>query len=367
MKNMKRKLVTGAAFMLIGLFIKPESAEAYENLKNASAQIATGDLELTPVITPVPGAEDLIPGYSLIIYDANGGTGAPESQQVSRGPMGDTFIVSEVKPVRENYNFMGWSDSKDGEVNYCPGKSYRYISTMGDVTLYAVWKKVTDTPVVEPTTPSTKPTTSTTGPTTPATELSQPATSSPVPSTELAQPSGKVNSLAVQSVNNGKKTITRKYKKNQKFSLGVKVSGKATYKSSNKKVIAVDKKGKAQIKGYGKATVTIKQKGKKAQKVYITIIPSGVSVSASSPKAGILSIRWKRNKSVNGYQIQYSVDADFTGNATKTGKAGSNRTTNTSIRVNSGTVYYVRVRTYKKGSGGTVYSAWSAAKSIHVK
>lgn len=257
--------------------------------------------------------------------------------------------------MKSGYTFLGWSDGRTagGKLLYAPGDEYTWNE---HVTFLAMWME--NQPAAKPDTPSTEPTTPSANPSVPSTEPAQPS---------VMPPSGTMNSPAVQPVNNGKKTITRKYKKNQKFSLGVKVTGKAAYKSSNKKVVTVDKKGKAQIKGYGKATVTITQKGKKAQKVYITIIPSGVSVSVSSPKTEILSIRWKRNKSVNGYQIQYSEDKDFVGKTTKTGKAGSNKTTNTSIRVKSGTVYYVRVRTYKKGSGGTVYSAWSKTKSIRVK
>lgn len=303
--------------------------------------------------------------YYTLSYDANGGSGAPASQTKAYG---QSIRLSSVVPVKPGYTFLGWSDGQNagGKLLYAPGDEY---TRNDNITFLAMWLE--NQPATEPTTPSTEPSTPATEPTTPATEPSQPATNPPAPSTEPSQPSVTPSTEpAVQPqapAANTRKTITKVYKKNSKFSLGVKVSGKATYKSSNKKVVAVDKKGKAQIKGYGKATVSISQKGKKTQKVYITIIPSGVRVSVSSPKAEILSIRWKRNKSVNGYQIQYSADKDFVGNTTKIGKAGSNKTIKAEDRVKSGTVYYVRVRTYKKGSGGTVYSAWSAVKSIRVK
>ena len=228
------------------------------------------------------------------------------------------------------------------------------------------------TPATEPTmpsTPSTEPSTPATEPTTPSAPATNPPTPSPAPSQpSVTPPSGTVNSQTAQPVSNGKKTITRKYKKNQKFSLGVKVTGKTTYKTSNKKVVAVDKKGKAQIKGCGRATVTIKQKGKAAQKVYITIIPSAVSVSAKSPKAGQMLISWKKNSSASGYQIQYSEGKEFAQGVTRTGTTKSNKLTKTTVKnLKRGTTYYVRVRTYKKASGGKVYSAWSKVKAVRIK
>ena len=368
-------------------------------------------------------------------FDANGGYNAPETQYQTQDK---TIQLATEKPERNEYEFIGWSLSRTGTVVYMAGSDYQ--GNM-DITLYAVWKKVTTTPSTEPTTPSTEPdtpstepdTTPSTKPTTPATEPttpstpatepttpstpatepttpstpatepttpttpateptmpstpstepstpatepttpSAPATNPPTPSPAPSQPSvtppsGTVNSQTAQPVSNGKKTITRKYKKNQKFSLGVKVTGKTTYKTSNKKVVAVDKKGKAQIKGCGRATVTIKQKGKAAQKVYITIIPSAVSVSAKSPKAGQLLISWKRNSSVSGYQIQYSTSKEFLAGDTRTGTAKSNKLTKTTVKnLKRGTTYYVRVRTYKKASGGTVYSAWSSVKKGRIK
>lgn len=330
-------------------------------------------------------------------FDANGGYYAPETQYQTQD---ETIQLTTEKPEWDGYEFIGWSLSRTGTVVYMAGSDYQ--GNM-DITLYAVWKKVTDTPSTEPSTPATEPDTPSTEPDTPSTEPSTPATepdtpatepstpatepttpstpatepttpatpstNPPAPSTEPAQPSvtppsGTVN----QPASDGRKTITRKYKKNQKFSLGVKVTGKATYKTSNKKVVTVDKKGKAQIKGYGKATVTITQKGKAAQKVYITIIPSAVSVSAKSPKAGQLLISWKRNSSVSGYQIQYSEGKEFAPGVTRTGTARSNKLTKTTVKkLKRGTTYYVRVRTYKKASGGTVYSAWSKVKAARIK
>lgn len=299
--------------------------------------------------------------YYTITYHANGGSGAPESQTKVYN---QSIVLSSVSPIRENYIFSGWARKSDSQsIDYKPGATY---SLNEDVTLYAIWTK--KQPETKPSTPATEPTI----PSTPTTEPSQPSTNPSAPSAKPSQPSATPpadagNVPVVQPSNDGSKTITRKYKKNQKFSLGIKVTGKATYKTSNKKVVVVDKKGKAQIKGYGKATVTITQKGKKTQKVSVVIIPTSVSVSAKSQKAGKLLISWKRNSTVNGYQIQYSKEREFPSGDTRTGTAKSNKLTKTTVSLNRGTIYYVRVRTYKNASGGKVYSAWSKVKKVRIK
>ncbi len=77
--------------------------------------------------------------YLTLIYDANGGSGAPASQTGAR-----MYIISSVQPTRSGYTFLGWSQSKSAStVHYVAGEN---IVPMTDVTLYAVWKKNTDEP-----------------------------------------------------------------------------------------------------------------------------------------------------------------------------------------------------------------------------
>lgn len=73
-----------------------------------------------------------------ISYDANGGTGAPE---ITAKEYDETVVLSETVPVRESYQFLGWSTTQDGAVEYLPGAEY---SGNDDVTLFAVWKNVTE-------------------------------------------------------------------------------------------------------------------------------------------------------------------------------------------------------------------------------
>ncbi len=68
-----------------------------------------------------------------ISYDATNGVNVPPSQTKYRGE--DTYL-SDVKPIRNGYTFLGWSNAKGGTVVYNPGDIYAEDSA---VTLYAVW------------------------------------------------------------------------------------------------------------------------------------------------------------------------------------------------------------------------------------
>lgn len=69
-----------------------------------------------------------------VSFNANGGTGAPGSQTKWYGTV---LTLSTTKPTRTNYEFLGWSTSVTGTVDYQPGGQY---GADANVTLYAVWK-----------------------------------------------------------------------------------------------------------------------------------------------------------------------------------------------------------------------------------
>lgn len=69
-----------------------------------------------------------------ISYDANGGSGAPDSQTKIYG---DTLTLSSTKPTRSGYTFLGWSTSSTAtSATYAAGASY---TANAAATLYAVW------------------------------------------------------------------------------------------------------------------------------------------------------------------------------------------------------------------------------------
>ena len=68
-------------------------------------------------------------------YDANGGTGAPGNQTKTYGV---NLTLSNTKPTRTNYNFLGWATSASAtSPQYAAGGEY---SNNAGVTLYAVWQ-----------------------------------------------------------------------------------------------------------------------------------------------------------------------------------------------------------------------------------
>ena len=66
-------------------------------------------------------------------FDANGGTGAPASLTKTHGT---DITLPATSPTRTNYNFLGWSTSSTGSVEYQPGDSF---TVDADTTLYAIW------------------------------------------------------------------------------------------------------------------------------------------------------------------------------------------------------------------------------------
>ncbi len=74
-------------------------------------------------------------------YDANGGINAPANQTKTYGK---NLTLSNTKPTREGYTFLGWSSSKTATTEtYQPGASY---TSNNSITLYAVWKAVSVIP-----------------------------------------------------------------------------------------------------------------------------------------------------------------------------------------------------------------------------
>ena len=69
----------------------------------------------------------------IVSYDANGGSGAPESQTKTYNV---DLVLSIVMPVKSGYNFRGWSTTQDGQLEYISGDIF---SINANTTLYAVW------------------------------------------------------------------------------------------------------------------------------------------------------------------------------------------------------------------------------------
>lgn len=161
--------------------------------------------------------------------------------------------------------------------------------------------------------------------TTPTTTTTAPTTTTSAPTTQAAQPP------ATSSTQPTTKPTTKKAKKASKPTKNAKkVSGNW-----------VDKK-------YKKASISKLSKGKKA-----------------------ITVRWKKVKTIKGYQIQLATDKKFKKNK-KTVTISKQKTTKTTVKkLKAKKKYYVRIRTYKnvkyKGKTIKVYSSWSKVKTVKTK
>ena len=92
------------------------------------------------------------------------------------------------------------------------------------------------------------------------------------------------------------------------------------------------------------------------------IQPQKVTGLKVEPGIGQLTVSWNRDKNVNGYQIQYSKNEDFSSSNQKYVRDWC-----VIDNLDGNTTYYVRVRSMKKYNGGLVYSPWSDAVKATTK
>ena len=87
-------------------------------------------------------------------YDANGGTGAPDSQTytaLSATSTQATFTVPNQTPTKEGYTFKGWADSATATTaQYQPGGPIAVKHENSPKTVYAVWEESAPQPPLIP-------------------------------------------------------------------------------------------------------------------------------------------------------------------------------------------------------------------------
>ena len=153
-------------------------------------------------------------------------------------------------------------------------------------------------------------------------------------------------------------------------------SAKTVKVKSNKTVTSTVSKLKAGQKYYvrirtyktvSKANYYSAWSAAKSVTVKGTAAPAAVKLSSVKNSAkGAMTVKWGKNTTVTGYQVQYSTASSFKSAKTVTVKKA--KTTSTTIKkLTKGKKYYVRVRTYQKVSGKTYYSAWSGSKNVTIK
>ena len=102
----------------------------------------------------------------------------------------------------------------------------------------------------------------------------------------------------------------------------------------------------------------------KEKKILRLTAPTKLKIA--NQKGRRLSVTWKKQKKISGYQIQYS-----------TGKTFAKGTKMTSIvkssdkavikKLKKGKTYYVRIRSYQKSGSKKTYSAWSSYTKVKIK
>lgn len=81
-------------------------------------------------------------------YNANGGIGAPNLQSVDISENGYIATISTVKPTKDGYKFAGWARTPNASgATYQPGQTFEMTTNM---TLYAVWQKLSYTVTFDP-------------------------------------------------------------------------------------------------------------------------------------------------------------------------------------------------------------------------
>ncbi|MCD7796976.1 MAG: leucine-rich repeat domain-containing protein [Clostridiales bacterium] len=89
--------------------------------------------------------------------------------------------------------------------------------------------------------------------------------------------------------------------------------------------------------------------------------------SVKSSKKGTLTVKVAKKSGVTGYQVQYSTSKKFTKKTTKIVKVTGTKVNKKITGLTSSKKYYVRVRAYSTSNGKTVYSKYTATKSVKVK
>ncbi len=144
--------------------------------------------------------------------------------------------------------------------------------------------------------------------------------------------------------------------------------------SSNNKSVTVNSDGKVTVKAkfIGKAIITIKanatsQYDAAVKTVTVTVNPPSIKISKlTNSKGKKMVVKWSKNTSVTGYQVQYSLDKNFKSGVKTVTLTKNSKTSTTISKLTKKKTYYVRIRTYKTVSGVKYYSSWSSYKKIKI-
>lgn len=142
----------------------------------------------------------------------------------------------------------------------------------------------------------------------------------------------------------------------------IKTTTATSYKVQNLKagttykfrIKAYKKHGDTTIWGAATSAITVATK---------PLTPAITAVASTAKNR--MAVSWKNVSGESGYQVYASTKKDTGYKKVITAKANVVKGVRTDFV--SGRTYYLKVRAYKKTDSGTVYSAWSAVKSVKIK
>lgn len=83
------------------------------------------------------------------------------------------------------------------------------------------------------------------------------------------------------------------------------------------------------------------------------------------PEQKGFTVKWKKQQTAAGYQIQYACSSNFTGKTTVTKEVKNREAAKMTVRnLKAKKKYYVRIRTFQLTDGKKNYSHWSASRSV---
>ena len=123
---------------------------------------------------------------------------------------------------------------------------------------------------------------------------------------------------------------------------------------------------KAKAIGAYKLTVTGMGRYTGSVNTTFKVVPKGTAFSKLTGGDKQITLKWKSQKNITGYQIEYSLKKDFSSSKKVTVKKAKTLTT-TIKKLKAGKAYYVRIRTYTTVKKKNYFSAWSKAKAVKTK
>ena len=102
----------------------------------------------------------------------------------------------------------------------------------------------------------------------------------------------------------------------------------------------------------------------KEKKILRLTAPTKLKIA--NQKGRKLSVTWKKQKKISGYQIQYSTGKTFAKGTKMTNIVKSSGKA-VIKKLKKGKTYYVRMRSYQKSGSKKTYSAWSSYTKVKIK